>query len=70
MALSDRRLAGTGLDVVDPEPLPANHPLLASSNVVFTPHIGARTCGGLERMNDVIDVVIGVLRGQPPRHPA
>lgn len=69
-ALSDRRLAGAGLDVVDPEPLPPNHPLLAAPNVVFTPHIAARTHGGLERMNDVIDDVIGVLRGDPPRCPA
>ncbi|KQQ94870.1 hydroxyacid dehydrogenase [Arthrobacter sp. Leaf141] len=28
------------LDVVDPEPLPANHPLWSSPNALITPHIG------------------------------
>ena len=67
---ADGRLAGAALDVFDPEPLPPGHPLGSRSNVIMTPHIGARTHGGLERMNDVIDDVIGVLRGDPPRNPA
>lgn len=37
-AISSRRIAGAGLDVVDPEPLPADHPLLECENVVLTPH--------------------------------
>jgi len=39
-ALSERRIAGAGLDVFEPEPLPRNHPLLALDNVVITPHLG------------------------------
>ena len=38
-ALSDGRLAGAGLDVTDPEPLPAGHALFALENVVITPHV-------------------------------
>jgi phosphoglycerate dehydrogenase-like enzyme len=39
-ALRERRIAGAGLDVFEPEPLPKNHPLLALDNVVITPHLG------------------------------
>jgi len=34
-------LAGAGLDVTSPEPLPAGHPLAALENVVITPHFAA-----------------------------
>lgn len=37
-ALRDGVIAGAGLDVTDPEPLPENHPLWAMPNVVITPH--------------------------------
>ena len=29
-----------GLDVTDPEPLPAGHPLWSAKNVIITPHVG------------------------------
>ncbi|MDO1450848.1 D-2-hydroxyacid dehydrogenase [Rhodocytophaga aerolata] len=37
-ALKDKRIRGAGLDVTTPEPLPADHPLWACSNLVITPH--------------------------------
>src|SRR5947209_11407199 len=38
-ALERRSIAGAGLDVTDPEPLPRDHPLFELTNVVITPHI-------------------------------
>jgi phosphoglycerate dehydrogenase-like enzyme len=39
-ALGERRIAGAGLDVFEPEPLTKDHPLLKLDNVVITPHLG------------------------------
>ena len=38
-ALQEKRIAGACLDVTDPEPLPAEHPLWDMENVILTPHI-------------------------------
>ena len=38
-ALKNRQIAGAGLDVTDPEPLPADHPLWDAPNVIITPHV-------------------------------
>ena len=39
-ALENKTIAGAGLDVFDPEPLPPDHPLLSLDNTVLTPHLG------------------------------
>ena len=41
-ALDSGVVAGAGLDVTDPEPLPADHPLWQSERVLITPHISSR----------------------------
>ncbi len=38
-ALASGHLAGAGLDVVAPEPLPADHPLWTMPGVLLTPHV-------------------------------
>jgi phosphoglycerate dehydrogenase-like enzyme len=44
-ALDSRKLAGAGLDVTNPEPLPKDHPLWKFPNVLITPHIAGRSDG-------------------------
>ena len=40
-ALESGRIAGAGLDVVDPEPLPPNHPLWKAPNLIISPHVSS-----------------------------
>jgi D-3-phosphoglycerate dehydrogenase len=42
-ALSAGKVAGAAIDVFDPEPPPADHPLINHPLVVVTPHLGAST---------------------------
>ncbi|MDR3563965.1 MAG: D-glycerate dehydrogenase [Negativicutes bacterium] len=42
-ALKTGKIAYAALDVTDPEPLPADHPLLTLPNILVVPHIGTAT---------------------------
>ena len=42
-ALNSGHLAGAALDVVTPEPLPADHPLRTAKNILLTPHVAGNT---------------------------
>jgi phosphoglycerate dehydrogenase-like enzyme len=53
-ALKNGRLAGAGLDVVDPEPLPADSALWHLPNVIITPHVSADTSVSQEQRNAVV----------------
>ena len=66
-ALRSGHLAGVGLDVFDPEPPAADHPLFAFDNVVLTPHRGGQSAEGLIGCSRVVEDVIRVLRGEEPR---
>jgi phosphoglycerate dehydrogenase-like enzyme len=65
-ALAESRIAGAGLEVVDPEPLPADSPLWTMENVILTAH----TAGYTPRLSGrMVDFIAGQLRrfrrGQP-----
>jgi glyoxylate reductase len=65
-ALGSGRLAGAALDVTDPDPLPADHPLLAHPDVVVTPHIGSATVETRERMSLVaVENLRAYFAGEP-----
>jgi phosphoglycerate dehydrogenase-like enzyme len=42
-ALNEHRIAGAGLDVVDPEPLPPDNPLWRAPRVLITPHMSSHS---------------------------
>lgn len=52
-ALKDGILAGAGLDVTDPEPLPADHELWSLPNVVITPHTAGQSPLGRQRVQEL-----------------
>ena len=69
VALREGQIAGAGLDVTDPEPLPADHPLLQAPNLVVTPHIGSASHRTREAMADMaVDNLRHALGGERMPH--
>lgn len=70
-ALYERKIAGAALDVTDPEPLPADHPIWDAPNAIITPHIS----GGFalpETLEQIVDIFAEnlnhFLNGEPLRN--
>jgi D-2-hydroxyacid dehydrogenase (NADP+) len=65
-ALQEGRLAGAGLDVTEPEPLPADSPLWAMENVLITCHTSGATPRYWDRTLDLLIAnVERFRRGEP-----
>ncbi|EGO64362.1 2-hydroxyacid dehydrogenase [Acetonema longum] len=65
-ALTTRKIAYAALDVTDPEPLPADHPLLKLPNILVTPHIGSATTETRTAMSQLTaDNLLAGLAGKP-----
>jgi phosphoglycerate dehydrogenase-like enzyme len=68
-ALDSKKLAGAGLDVTDPEPLPKGHPLWKFPNVMLTPHVAGNSPGSHGRRIAVLKENIGhFVRNEPFRN--
>ncbi len=58
-ALDSQKLAGAGVDVTDPEPLPAGNSLWKFENAIITPHIAGRSDKDRARMLGTVKANIG-----------
>lgn len=65
-ALDSQKLAGAGLDVTEPEPLPKGHPLWKFRNVLITPHVAGQSPGSHRRRVRVVEEnILRFVRGEP-----
>jgi len=68
-ALAAGSIAGAGLDVVDPEPLPAGHPLRTHPHVIVTPHAAfMSSVAEREGREKACSEVVRALRGEVPHY--
>jgi glyoxylate reductase len=69
-ALHAGTIAGAALDVTEPEPLPADHPLLDAPNLLVVPHVGSATVHTRAKMAAMaVDNLLAALAGRPMPHP-
>jgi D-3-phosphoglycerate dehydrogenase len=67
VALEQGIIAGAGIDVYDPDPPVADHPLFAMDRVIVTPHTAAHTHEAMRNMAvQAAQGIVEVLTGKPP----
>ncbi|MEO2006349.1 MAG: D-glycerate dehydrogenase [Candidatus Poribacteria bacterium] len=60
------KIAAVALDVTDPEPIPADHPLLTLDNVLVVPHLGSATVQTRTKMVEMAcENLLAGLNGDP-----
>jgi glyoxylate reductase len=68
-ALSKGLIGGAALDVTDPEPIPASHPLLTLPNCLIIPHLGSASVATRTRMACMaVENIVAGLRGEVLPH--
>jgi phosphoglycerate dehydrogenase-like enzyme len=66
-ALDERRLGFATLDVTEPEPLPAGHPLWTHPRVRLTPHVSSNYTAVIHALFDKVATDLErFIRGEPP----
>jgi len=69
-ALQEGRLSGVALDVTEPEPLPAEHPLRTHPRALVTPHMAFYSAEAQQELQRrAADEIARAFRGEPPRSP-
>jgi len=69
-ALSSGKLAGCGLDVASPEPIPADHPLLRHENLTVSPHMAWYSEeSARELKRKVAEEAVRFVKGEPVHYP-
>ena len=69
-ALESGHIRAAGLDVVYPEPLPGDHPILQNQKVIFTPHTGGLTVeASAAAAKSAATQIAMVLKGEMPFFP-
>lgn len=69
-ALDRDHLLGAGLDVMYPEPLPGEHPLLGNPKVTFSPHVAGGTVEAIEALaHSAARQILAALAGTVPDFP-
>jgi glyoxylate reductase len=66
-ALREKQILAAALDVTDPEPIPADHPLVAMPNCLIAPHIASASVDTRNKMATLaVQNCLAVLRGKTP----